>query len=406
MQKVLFIGLVWPEPTSSAAGWRILQLVDFFKTQNLEIHFACSAKNSEHSYPLENDGVKCHEIKINDSSFNAFISALEPNIVVFDRFITEEQFGWRVRKECPNALTILDTEDVHFVRKAREVAYKKNTVVNYFTEDAKRELASIYRCDVSLIISEYEYHLLIDRFSLPKDILFYLPFIHDTDSISTENPEFEERSDFMFIGNFWHEPNYQTVKLLKEKLWNTIRKKQPNASLYIYGAYSTPKVAQLHQPKDRFYIAGRAKDVKDVMQKHRVLLAPIPFGAGLKGKFIEGMIYGLPNVTTNYGAEAMTTNAWNGFITDDFETFTDHAVLLYNDKKVWMEKQEIGYEILHEKFNQSKYISQLEEKIHYLQNNLTACRNRNFIGQILQSNQHNASKYLSKWIESKQQGAF
>ncbi len=406
MQKVLFIGLVWPEPTSSAAGWRILQLINFFKSQKMEIHFASSAKFTEHSYPLENDSLKCYEISINDSNFNTFISELQPNIVVFDRFITEEQFGWRVRKECPNALTILDTEDVHFVRKAREVAYKKNTVVNYFTEDAKRELTSIYRCDLSLIISEFEYQLLTTTFSIPKEILFYLPFIHDTESTSTENPPFEERCDFMFIGNFWHEPNFQTVKVLKEKIWNNIRKKIPNASLYIYGAYSTPKVEQLHQPKDKFYIVGRAKSVKEVMQKHRVLLAPIPFGAGLKGKFIEGMIYGLPNVTTNYGAEAMTSNDWNGFITDDFHFFTDSAVLLYNDKKVWTEKQQIGYEIFRKKFNQSKYISQLEEKIHYLQMNLTNCRNQNFIGQILQTNQVNASKYLSKWIESKQKCSF
>ena len=79
-------------------------------------------------------------------------------------FITEEQFGWRVAENCPDAIRLLDTEDLHFLRKARQEVVNKNQELNLFSETAKREIASIYRCDVSLIISEFEMQLLQETF--------------------------------------------------------------------------------------------------------------------------------------------------------------------------------------------------------------------------------------------------
>ena len=123
-KRMLIIGLVWPEPTSSAAGWRMLQLVDLFISQGFEITFASAASKSEHSFPLASKGVMEVEIKLNDSSFDEFIKGLNPDVVLFDRFMTEEQYSWRVMQTCPHAIRILDTEDLHFVRQARQEAYK------------------------------------------------------------------------------------------------------------------------------------------------------------------------------------------------------------------------------------------------------------------------------------------
>ena len=92
----------------------------------------------------------------------------------------EEQFGWRVAENCPSAIRILDTIDLHFLRKGREEAYKKSKnytdefLINDFT---KREIASIYRCDLSLIISEFEMKLLQDKFNINSSLILYLPFL-------------------------------------------------------------------------------------------------------------------------------------------------------------------------------------------------------------------------------------
>src|SRR5690606_30374015 len=98
------------------------------------------------------------------------------------------------------------------VRRARSAAFKTNTEISYDTVDCYRELSSIYRSDLSIIISQSEYDLLINHFNIPSKQLLYLPFIEDEISNEAKNklPDFNSRKDFMFIGNFIHEPNYQT----------------------------------------------------------------------------------------------------------------------------------------------------------------------------------------------------
>ena len=136
-RKVLFIGLVWPEPTSSAAGTRIIQLIQLFLANGDEVHFASAASKSDFSFELTTLGVIEHQIKLNDSSFNDWLKELNPFIVVFDRFMIEEQYGWRVQQECPNTLRILDTEDLHFLRHARQQAHKLKTEVDHYNEVTK-----------------------------------------------------------------------------------------------------------------------------------------------------------------------------------------------------------------------------------------------------------------------------
>jgi glycosyltransferase involved in cell wall biosynthesis len=86
-------------------------------------------------------------------------------------------------------------------------------------------------------------------------------------------------------------------------------------SMNIYGSYASQKVLQLDNKTEKFIIKGRAIDAKETISKHKILLAPIQFGAGIKGKFIDAMQVGTPSVTTSVGAEAMKGNLnWNGII--------------------------------------------------------------------------------------------
>lgn len=404
MLKVLFIGLVWPEPTSSAAGTRILQLVCMFQEANFNVHFVSAAGRSPHSYPLHRDGVQEKAILLNDRSFDDYLKKLQPEIVVYDRFIVEEQFGWRVREYCPEALTILDTEDLHFLRKARQEAIKKDEALDYFNDLAKRELASLYRTDLSLLISKTEIDILVERFAIPEGQLYYLPFLErrvedvDVDAWNT----FDEREHIMFIGNFLHEPNWNTVQFLKTKIWPLLRKELPNVELHIYGAYATQKVYQLHQPKERFFIKDRAEDVLSTMSLYRLLVAPIRFGAGIKGKFIDAMRSGTPSVTTSMGAESMTLEGrWGGVIEDDIAKFVQQTVLLYQNEKMWKESQREGQRLLNDRFDKELYESDFIEHLSYMKAHLDSFRSKNYIGQILSSQQFNSTKYMALWIEEK-----
>ncbi len=411
-QQVLIIGFVWPEPNSSAAGGRMVQLISIFKAQGFEVTFASPAMDSDYMVDLESLGVSKKSIALNCSSFDVFVKELNPTIVLFDRFMMEEQFGWRVAENCPDALRLLDTEDLHCLRLARQKAFKENR--HFSTDDllieevAKREIASILRCDISLMIAEYEMELLQTIFKINPDLLYYLPLLLEPieDLTIQKLPPFEERNNFVFIGNFLHEPNWNAVQYLKETIWPLIRKQMPEAVLEIYGAYPSQKVLQLQQPKQGFHIMGRADDAQEVVKNARVVLAPLRFGAGIKGKLVEAMQCGTPSVTTAIGAESMCGDLpWNGFIADDCQVFADKAVELYQDKTIWLKAQEYGFEIIEKRYLKSVFTDDFVKYILKVQSDLKQHRLHNFMGTLLQHHTLTSTKYMSRWIEEKKKKA-
>ena len=402
--SLLIIGFVWPEPNSSAAGGRMMQLISLFKEQGYQITFASPALDSDFMVNLADFGVNKVTIELNDSSFDVFIRHLQPDIVLFDRFMMEEQFGWRVAENCPNAIRILDTEDLHCLRLARQKAFKENRifqVVDLLEEAvAKREIASVLRSDLSLMVSEYEMELLQSIFRIEKSLLFYLPLLVDQFEISPLS--FQQRQNFGFIGNFLHEPNWNAVQYLKETIWPLIRMQIPTAVLEIYGAYPSQKVFQLHNEKEGFLIRGRAENAKEVISNTRVLLAPLRFGAGIKGKLLEAMQYETPTITTSIGAESMHgTLDWNGFIEDDPQQFADAAVQLYQEESLWLQSQENGFAIVKERYLKELFEVEFAKQVSFLKLNLKNHRQNNFLGQMLSHHTMQSTKYMSRWIEEK-----
>ncbi|MBS7252772.1 glycosyltransferase family 4 protein [Flavobacterium branchiicola] len=408
LKKLLIIGFVWPEPNSSAAGSRMMQLISIFKKGGFEITFASPALDSDFMVDLNAYGVEKRNIALNSATFDDFIVELNPDVVLFDRFMIEEQFGWRVAEKCPKAIRLLDTEDLHSLRTARQKAFKESRVfelTDLLSEEvAKREIASILRCDLSFMISEFEMEVLKNVFKIDSAVLRYLPFLVDemTEGNLLELPLFNERKHFVFIGNFLHEPNWNTVQYLKETIWPLIKKQLPEAVLEVYGAYPSQKVLQLHQPKNGFYIMGRAANAIEVVKNARIVLAPIRFGAGLKGKLLEAMQCGTPSITTSIGSEAMHANLpWNGFITDDVEEFAKQAVLLYEDENLWKQAQLNGIAIVNECFLTDKYAEKLIESVNALMVDSESHRLHNFMGTLLHYHTLKSTKYMSKWIEAK-----
>ncbi len=406
-KKLLIIGYVWPEPKSSAAGSRMMQLIDVFLSQNYKVTFASPCAKSDNAFNLKSIHVNTESIVLNDASFDVFIKRLNPNIVMFDRFMMEEQFGWRVSAQCPRALKILDTEDLHCLRKGRHQAFKDGVEFNMsylFSDIAKREIASIYRCDLSLIISEVEMEILKTNFKVSEDILCYLPFMLDHISENTTNrlPGFKQRLHFITIGNFLHEPNYNAILYLKETLWPRIKKQLPEAELHVYGAYTPQKVQQLHHVKQGFLIKGFVDQVTGVMQQAKVCLIPVRFGAGLKGKIVDAMQNGTPCVSTTIGAEGMygSLNP-NGYIVNNANDFVEKAVNLYTNSPHWEEFKTNGFAVINKRFNkeklQAKFLFILKDTINHLETK----RQNNFTGQMLMHHTMQSTKFMSRWIEEK-----
>lgn len=406
MKKLLIIGWVWPEPNSSAAGSRMLQLIQYFQWQAYEITFACTAQPTEHMVDLKKLNVDCIDIQLNCSSFDEFIKSLQADVVMFDRFMMEEQFGWRVSEQCPQALRILDTEDLFCLRHARHDAYKKNSEMlegDLLSSDlAQREVAAIFRCDLTLMISPVEIKLLTDLFKVDVSLLHYLPFVFNQAQFEQQNPSYEQRHGFISIGNFRHPPNWDSVLWLKQQVWPLIRKQLPKAEIFICGAYPPPKATDLHDEKSGFLVKGWVDDAVNMMQSSRVCLAPLRFGAGIKGKLAEAMLCSTPSVTTPIGIEGMETQlAWAGEVANDAISIAEAAVKLYQDADAWECASELGQKNAQLLFEQEKHFSAFSSCLTNLLANLDKHRQNNFVGSMLNHHHHKSTKYMSQWIEEK-----
>ena len=429
LNTLLIIGYVWPEPNSSAAGTRMMQLIQLFKEHDWHITFASPAKQGEHKENLSVLGIHEVKIELNDESFDRFVTELSPNLVIFDRFMMEEQFGWRVEAHAPHALRILNTEDLHSLRTCRQLRLKselkhlkKRTnstldltqigltdlteITNQMkqTELAQREIASIFRSDLTLMISKVETQFLETTFQVPQSQLFYLPFQYDKKDIQ-QLPLFEQRNHFVTIGNFRHDPNWDSVLWLKESIWPKIKTALPDAQLHIYGAYPPPKATALNNPKQGFLVKGWAKDAHEVIQNAKVLLAPLRFGAGIKGKLAEAMINGTPSVTTPIGAEAMyqeQNETWPGAISQTAEDFAQQAINLYQNQDEWLKQQQQGYKVVSREFIKTiDFTDAFLNQIETILGDLDSHRNQHFIGAMLNHHYHKSTKYMAQWIEAK-----
>jgi glycosyltransferase involved in cell wall biosynthesis len=406
MKKLLIIGYVWPEPNSSAAGTRVMQLIAFFKCQQYDITFASPAQLSEHMVDLEAHGIKVEPIALNCESFDQFIQELQPDVVLFDRFMMEEQFGWRVTEFCPQALRILDSEDLFCLRHARHDAFKQgrelvdNDLLN--ADMAKREVAAIFRCDLSLMISTVEIELLQRLFKVPSNLVHYSPFMFTEQELDKEKVAYTQRHHFISIGNFRHAPNWDAVLWLKQKIWPLIKAQLPHAQLWIYGAYPPPKATALHDEKSGFLVKGWVDDAELVMQSARVCLAPLRFGAGIKGKLAQAMICGTPSVTTDIGAESMQSDKpWGGAIANDALLLSQQAIELYQNQSLWQQASDNGVDNAKSLYQLEHHYATLATELNHLGRHLSSHRQQNFIGSMLNHHNHKSTKYMAQWIEAK-----
>jgi glycosyltransferase involved in cell wall biosynthesis len=313
----------------------------------------------------------------------------------------------------------LDTEDLHFLRRARQKALSQekplseifseifNDEIDLSTEDACREIASIYRSDLTLILSDHEMDLLKNRFRVDPELLEIFRFCYRE---IPKTPGFDDRSHFVAIGNFRHPPNADGTLWLKTQIWPEIRKKLraqgQKPELHIYGAYPSKEAMNLSSSEQGFIVKGPAADVHETLKHYRVNLAPLRFGAGIKGKISDGWRAGAPVVTTPIGAEGMILQgespSFGGKITRSASEFADAAALLYTEKMEWTQAQETGYAVLRGLFDHCSNSERLRERLSVLTQNIEKYRDRNFIGKMLRHQSLRSTEYFSRWLELKE----
>ena len=259
-QSVLFISPVWPERSSSAAGVRSCDLISSFQERDYAVSYASPSTPNEHTSLIQKSGVQTFECPPNnEDAFTAVLHSTRPSIVLFDRFYAEEMFSFRVKEIVPDALRVLDMQDVHFLREARQARAKEldsgtTTIKNIldYRPDATfpsllRELASIYRSDLTLVCSPVELTMLKEEYSIPSELLVLAPFFAPPSPHAAAPVPWSDRNHFLMIGNFRHPPNFDSVRWTCKEIWPLLRKKLgSSAELHLYGSYAPQAAAELN----------------------------------------------------------------------------------------------------------------------------------------------------------------
>lgn len=399
METCLIIGKVWPEPSSTAAGRRTLDIVEALNPICRRVVFASAAQKNEHCANLSAWGVEEQNIKLNDSSFNEWIKGLNPDVVIFDRFMTEEQFGWRVERSVPSAIRILDTSDLHLLREARRLNIDTCHEIDLFNEIALREIGSIFRSDLTLLISEAEMKILKETFDIEAPLVEYWPFSTKMNHF-TDEPLYQERQNCVMLGSFMHPPNVDSVRWCVSEIWPQIREQLPDVELHIYGSYSDDFRLSEKILNQGVFLKGRMGDVSKDLPKYRLNLAPLRYGAGLKGKVLDGLRLGTPTIGTEIAYEGFDATL-DRVIAKDAEEFASKTVSLYWDPEQWDCVQKIGYDCLKKRFDQDDWHARFKSILEETSADLEARRRSNFIGKMLRHHSHRSTEFMSRWIELK-----
>ncbi|CAJ1381455.1 unnamed protein product [Effrenium voratum] len=342
-------------------------------------------------------------------------AAGRPSLVLFDGFNAEERFGHYVHEALPDAMRVLDMQDFHALRLGREQLVAEGASAEAVAtfrpaagnEDLQRELAAIHRCDATLAISEdEERRLLLETYGVPGWKVFAAPFGFKP---SSSSPGFAAREGAMFIGTNWrHRPNRDCARWLIQEVWPLVRRELPDEELNVFGANQTPADAALSDPSRGAFVRGYCRSVEAMMRRHKVLVAPLRYGAGVKGKVLEAMLHGSIVVTTPVGVEGIADpEAFPGYVVDnggeDAAAFAEVVVQALREQRRWEALQQEAASFISEHFDEAKLGKSLLDFLTEARAQLPQNRLRDFVGQMLWHSSLRSTQLMAKYIAAKEE---
>ncbi len=252
----------------------------------------------------------------------------------------------KVRQHCPNATVVFDTVDLHFLRLERELNVRGSLAGGFDLEQITRdELAAINGADVTWVCSSVERDLLAER--APDAIVEVVSNIHDEEITETE---VEGRKDLLFVGGFEHPPNLDGIRWFVEEVFPAIRADAPGITLHIVGSSTNDEVVQLEG--DGIVVHGHVADLRSLYERCRVVVAPLRYGAGVKGKVTQAMALGVPVVATSMAAEGLDAqDEEHLLIADDSSLFAMRVLRLLTEDDLWVWVRTCGRKLVADQFS-------------------------------------------------------
>ncbi len=439
--QTLVLSNLFPDSSASAAGVRTQSLLGGL-AQFSGVHIATAVSNALPKQTESLVAAKAADIIEELASQNISWSHLPPNrshrtqdfcrehpkiaTILFDRFYTEEAYSFVLKEHYPDAALALDMQDMHSLRRGRETIVKEwdsrhtgdplgvlDQVMAHIpsVNDPMllRELASIHRCDLTLVCSPYELFLLQSIYKISSSKLCLAPFFVPSDQIRKPNSN-ESRSSFVFCGGFKHAPNVDAVRILLRLIWPRIRQALPTATLHIHGAYCPVEFHNAHSPSQNgIHVHGYAPSLEQVFDRDgSILLAPLRFGAGIKGKIIDAWTHGIPVVTTPVGSEGLVghsneeSSSFGGSIALTVDEFVEMAIELSVSADAYDQATRRGQEILRKSQDRTANWDLVKSAFMQTTMHIHERRRNDFTRAMLWHQSARSTEYFSRWVELKE----
>jgi len=329
--RALVIDACVPNYDRDAGSLRMDHLIQLLLELGLEVDFLPDNRNPIQPYTrrLQQMGI---EVLYGDYDLAARLRALSPRVEFC--IASRPSVAWKylstIREYAPNCKFVYDTVDLHFLREQRRADIENNEGLVRLAQGYKElEMALARAADATIAVTDEERNLI--RADAPDANIHVIPMIHE---VAQEVRPFEDRSGLLFLGGFDHPPNTAAVKYFVGQILPIIRKQIPDIVLHVVGSNIPTSVEGL--ASSNVVIEGWIEDLGPCFQARRLLVAPITFGAGLKGKITQSLSYGVPVVTTTVGAEGIDLVGRSaGLVGDTPQEFAQRVIAAYLDERCW-----------------------------------------------------------------------
>ena len=349
-RRVLWMDAVTPTPDRDAGSLRQIEIMALLQAQGCHVCFLPQnlAYDDVYSRALQQAGVEIWWkpwIKGLPRWFSQHAGQFD--WVIVSRHYTLTPLLSLLRSRMPASRVLFDTVDLHYLRHLREAELSGDAMQLRAAEQVRRdELHLIAHCDCTWVVSTAEHEQL--KALLPEARVEILPTIHATNDTVRG---FESRKDLMFVGSYRHPPNVDAALWLANEIFPRIRSQRPEISLHLVGDYAPAAVSGLGQ-RDGIVVHGHVPDLDALLDRTRINLAPLRFGAGVKGKISHSLARGLPVVATSCAIEGMHLRAGEEIlVSDDPDAFAETVLRLYDDQLLWQGLSQRGQEHIRRHFS-------------------------------------------------------
>lgn len=334
-KTILFASKVLPTHDKDSGSNRLKEIIIIYKNlgYNCIIHSQNIFEDDIYVNFYKQNGIIVFIENDKYKNIYEFLTVLNKiDYIWFNGPTSLDVFYKKMKVTLPSSKFIYDMVDIHFLRfkRAIKIEPKRISLRKNYKHFFRLETITAPQLDYIIAISDKEKEIMSEY--ADKNKIITISNIHYPKIDISERKNFAQSKGIIFIGSI-HEPNIDAVKFLYDKIMPLVWKENPELEVSIIGNVAD-KLDIRQYPKFKFL--GFVESVEEHFMNSKIMVAPLRFGAGVKGKIGQAFEYFFPVITTDIGAEGMQlTDKKNVLIANDEKSFAEAILQLNNNEELW-----------------------------------------------------------------------